>query len=201
MASAFASPTPATQAHGPLLTGEGKGTLPSPAERKKDFEEFMRLRDFWFDVKPSEVGVSPSADHPKIFSVIMDWPLKYQTAGLVRVMVGAVADGTSSLYISPGPRVLGGLSASRQAQNVICSAETLLEGADQVDGHPMPPPGHVYFYIRTYDHLFRVQDKLSDLMNGRGNTLQLFDAANMLMADHLDSIDAKYQPKISLKGP
>ena len=62
----------------------------------------------------------------------------------------------------------------------------------------MPPSDEVNFYIRTYDGLFVLRDKQSDLLNGRGKALQLFIALNKVMSIHLDTIDSEQSPRTSL---
>jgi len=81
-------------------------SISSLDERNSDREEFMRLREIWFEITPHEAGITASPQFPNVFSVIMDWRIHDK-----QVLVGVASDGTSSLYISPGPRVLGGYSA------------------------------------------------------------------------------------------
>ncbi len=115
------------------------------------------------------------------------------------MLIAVVSDGTSSLYISPGSRVLGGYSAKEQALSVIRTAEKLYHIAERVSTHPLPPSDEVSFYIRAYNGLFMLRDKQYDLLNRRGNTLQLFEALNEVMSIHLDLIETGSSLKTTLK--
>lgn len=178
---------------------EVKSSILTPEERERDLKEFMVLREFWFSVKPSEANIKPSAELPNIFSVIMDWPIQSNSNGVVQVMVGAVSDGTSSLYISPGSKVLGGYSAKDQALSAIREIEKIYNSSESTTVNPLPPSDEIYFYIRSYNGLFVLREKQSDLLNGRGNALRLFEAMNRIMTIHLDTIDSEMEPKTSFQ--
>lgn len=186
------------QASGKEATTQAEAKTLTPEARKRDLEEFMFMREFWFQMKPHEVQIAPTAEFPKVFSVIMDWPIQSKSSEVIQVLVGAVADGTSSLYICSGPTVLGGHSAKEQAQAAIKAAEGIYQSAEPVTSHPLPPTDEVYFYIRTYNDLLVLRDKQSDLLNGRGNTFQLFVEMNKIISTHLDTIEKEPEPKLGL---
>jgi hypothetical protein len=137
----------------------------------------------------SQAKISSSAEFPHVFIVIMDWRIENK-----QTLIAAAADGTSSLYISPGSKVLGGYSAKEEAKAVITAAEKILTLAKKVSDHPLPPPGEVRFYIRTHSGLYMISDSFADLRENKGKTLQLFVAANKVMTVHLDTIDAESKP-------
>jgi tetratricopeptide (TPR) repeat protein len=178
-----------------VLVGYAEELKVAPADRQstdedlKDFQDFTAAREFWFETTASQGEVSPSAEFPHVFIVIMDWPINGK-----QTLVLAAAEGTSSLYISPGPKVLGGHSAKKEAKAVITEAEKILALAQKVSEHPLPPPGEVRFYIRTYSGLHTISDSYADLSANKGKTLQLFIAANKVMTAHLDSIDVESVP-------
>lgn len=180
-------------------SAEGQSHIPTPEERETDLKEFMGLRQFWFSVKPSEANIKPSAEFPNIFSIIMDWPIQRRTNGIVRVMVGALSDGSSSLYITPGSQVFGGYSARDEALLAIKETEQIYPSAKSTTATPLPPPDQIYFYMRSYKGLFVLREKQSDLLHRRGKALPLFEAMNRIMTIHLDSIEREMKPKISFQ--
>lgn len=173
---------------GLLGCAEESQVVPADQQRTdedfKDFQDFTAGRELWFKMTASQGEISRSAEFPHVFIVIMDWRIKDK-----QTLVAAAADGTSSLYISPGPKVLGGYSAKEKAKAVITEAENILGLAQKVSEHPLPPPGEVRFYIRTYSGLYMISDSFEDLSTNKGKTLQLFIAANKVMTVHLDNID------------
>jgi tetratricopeptide (TPR) repeat protein len=158
-------------------------------DRGADFADFTAGRELWFKMTASQAKISPSAEFPHVFIVIMDWRIENK-----QTLIAAAADGTSSLYISPGSKVLGGYSAKEEAKAVITAAEKILTLAKKVSDHPLPPPGEVRFYIRTHSGLYMISDSFADLRENKGKTLQLFVAANKVMTVHLDTIDAESKP-------
>jgi len=158
-------------------------------DRGADFADFTAGRELWFKMTASQAKISRSAEFPHVFNVIMDWRIENK-----QTLVAAAADGASSLYISPGSKVLGGYSAKEEAKAVITAAEKILALAKNVSEHPLPPPGEVRFYIRTHSGLFMISNSFSDLSENKGKTLQLFVAANKVMTVHLDTIDAESKP-------
>lgn len=178
---------------------EVNSRIPTPAEREQDLKGFLDSRQFWFSIKPGSVDIRPSAESPNVFAVIMDWPIQSESNGVVQVLVGAVSDGTSSLYLSLGSRVLGGYSAKDQALSAISEAEKIFHYSESTTANPLPPLGEVYFYIRSYAGLFVMREKQSDLLNKRGKSWRLFGVMNIIMTIHLDAIDREMKPKLTLK--
>jgi hypothetical protein len=165
---------------------EPKGLPAHEQSADKDFEDFKDGRELWFTMTASQGDISPSAEFPHVFAVIMDCRINDR-----QTLVASAADGTSSLYISPGPKILGGYSAKEKAKAVITEAEKILDLAQKVSEHPLPPPGEVRFYIRTYSVLYMISDTARGLLNNQGMTLPLFIAANKVMTVHLDTIDER----------
>jgi hypothetical protein len=71
-------------------------------------EVFLRLRGQLLEVDPAELGLSPSPRLPRIWAMLMEMGLDTGTASLV-----AVADGTTSLYLSTGVASSAGASTKR----------------------------------------------------------------------------------------
>lgn len=157
---------------------------PGRNEDEEDFQAFLTARKFWLTLSPEQYNLSPSAQGPQVFAVIMDWRIKNK-----QVMVAAAEDGTSSLYISPGSKILGGYSAKNEAMAVVAAAERLLPLANQVRDHPLPPAGEIRFYIRTPKGVLMIGDQESDLMQEKGRTVELFVATNKLMSALFRMID------------
>ena len=127
-------------------------------DRGADFPDFTAGRQLWFKMIASQAKISPSAEFPYVFFVITDWRIMNK-----QTPVAAAADGTSSLYISPGSKVLGGFSAKEEVKAVITAAEKILALAKKASEHPLPPPREVRFYIRTHKGLYMISDSFADL--------------------------------------
>ena len=63
----------------------------------------MALRARLLGTKPSDVGLTPSDELPRVWAALMEWKMDANT-----VTLAAVADGTTSLYFSTGGGIIGG---------------------------------------------------------------------------------------------
>ena len=144
----------------------------------------QRMRDFFFKITPAEAEISPSADHPQVFGVATDWPIRGHMATIT-----AFADGTASLYISSGYIVMGGYGAKVAAKRYVEQAARSLEQARKTDDHPKPPADEVRFYIRTFDSVYVIRESLTTLLNRRSKHDALFVAANQVMTELFDTAD------------
>jgi hypothetical protein len=161
----------------------------SLGDRGADFADFTAGRELWIKMTASQAKISSSVESPHMFIVIMDWRIMNK-----QTLVAATADGTSSLYISPRSKVLGGYSAKEEAKAVITAAEKILALAKKAHEHPLQPPGEVRFYIRTHSGLYMISNSFADRNENKGNTLQLFIAANKVVPVYLNTIDAESKP-------
>jgi hypothetical protein len=53
----------------------------------------------------SKIGIQPSDDFPKVYGVLIDWPLGEHTATIV-----SMSDGNASLYTTSTFGIMGGIS-------------------------------------------------------------------------------------------
>jgi hypothetical protein len=138
-----------------------------------------RMREFWFTVSPEKAGVKPTPEFPVVFGVIMDWPVSSD----VIATVIAVADGTSSVYTTRGPGIMGGYAAKTAAKAFVHQAENSLQHSVSTFSYPYPSAENVRFYIRTYDEVRVIEEKSSALMLGHSKHTLLFAAANKVMTE------------------
>ncbi len=102
-------------------------------------EVFLRLRGQLLEVDPAELGFSPSPRLPRIWATLMEMGLDTGTASLV-----AVADGTTSLYLSTGGGVIGGgehQAVRRVSEAFLDTAEAHLDRLQPISKAPLPQTG------------------------------------------------------------
>src|SRR6266571_9189175 len=102
-------------------------------------EVFLGLRRQLLTLDPAELELSPSPGRPRVWALFMEMGLDTGTASLV-----AVADGTTSLYMSTGGGVIGGgehQAVRRVSEAFLDTAEAHLDRLQAISKAPLPQTG------------------------------------------------------------
>lgn len=144
-------------------------------------EIFYALRSQALAVAPSSIGMSPSAELPRVFGVIMDTTFASGTVTLV-----ALADGTASLYASTGGGVIGGGAHERvavAARQLLKIAESNLRTFAENQTDDLPAAGRTLITLRTYPGRLSVSAPEDDLAQHRHPASPVFHAAHGVIAE------------------
>jgi hypothetical protein len=139
---------------------------------------YLGLRHTLFTADPAGLGLAPSERLPQVWAALMEIDLGGAVASVV-----AVADGTTSLYISNGggvigtgayPAVAGATAAFLDAAQAYLRAGWFAPVAEP----PLPGPDRVRFTVLTYAGPHSV-DAVTESLPGGGEPLSaLFGAGN-----------------------
>jgi hypothetical protein len=140
---------------------------------------FLGLRGQLLGVDPAELGLSPSQRLPRVWAVLMEMGSDTGTASLV-----AVADGTTSLYLSTGGGVIGAgehQAVRRASEAFLEAAEAHLDRLQAISEAPLPKTGAIRFHARTFDSLQSAEVEEGDLVAGRSELTPLFHAGHEVL--------------------
>jgi hypothetical protein len=137
-----------------------------------------RMRESWFSVPPDVGGIKPTPDHPKVFGVVMDWHERDVISTVI-----AFADGTSGVYTTKGLVLFGHHNAAEAARDLVRRAEGSIGCSIPAEAHPYPDADTVRFYLRTFDGLRLIEEKVSAVKNNTSEHSTLFTAANRIMTE------------------
>ena len=140
--------------------------------QQRDPADAMReLRIRMLTTPPSEFDIRPNNAFPKVYGVLMDWPIRDMTVTIV-----SLSDGSASLYSTSTFGVIGGIgheSVRHAATAFVKAAEPLYSSAVPTKEYPYPKRGRVIFYLVCFDgvrvietdevKLTSEKDSLSDL--------------------------------------
>jgi hypothetical protein len=160
-----------------------KKEKPSPAEMFRD------MRERALSVTPTELGLLPSSDRPRVWAILME--TGYETAASSLVVI---ADGSTSLYFSNGGGMIGcGEHAPvREAgARLLAAAEAHFELLTRVADTRLPEVGRVRFYARTFDGIVGAEGGEVDLGENRHPLSPLFMAGH----DVITAIRVLQQPQ------
>ena len=155
-------------------------TTAVPAEEISDAEFVRRMRQFFFDVTPEQANIKPTDEHRMVFCVVMDWPFRG-----VKSTLASLSDGTASLYVDKGVKIIGGYAAAKSAKAFVHESERNLMYSVLTDDHPYPSTDKVRFYIRTFTELRVIEEPVSLLLTEKSKFNLLFAAANQVISELL----------------
>lgn len=149
----------------PFASVRAKGPLPKEQMGRE-------LRSMFLATPPEKMGLKPTTDFPRVFAVVLDWPVGEQIATVV-----SAADGTASLYTTASFGILGGQfheAVRTAAQQFVHSAESLHDDAVPATDYPYPARGRVRFYLRTFAGLRVIEADAASIYSGRNRYSHLF---------------------------
>jgi hypothetical protein len=144
-------------------------------------EVYLALRGKALGLDPGEVGIVPSPDLPHVWAVLMETGYPGGIATLV-----ALADGTTSLYLSGGGGMIG---AGGHPQVAAATLRLLGAVEQQLDRMPatldtvLPEAGRVALRALTYSGQHAVEADEADLAYGRHPLSPVFHAAHDVITE------------------
>jgi hypothetical protein len=142
-------------------------------------QTYLQLRSRILSLNPTELGLKPSSEAPRVWGVLVEMGFDIGTASLV-----CLADGTTSLYYSTG----GGMLGSGEYQDIadasrafVNQAEIYFEHMSPAHEFPLPEAGQVRFILLTYSGAYasEVPEKL--LLSGNHALSPLFGQAQQTL--------------------
>lgn len=136
-----------------------------------------KLRDMALNSAPSDF--QPTPEFPRIFGVLMDWPVGEQTATVFSLFTG-----DASLYTTSTFGVIGGIGheAVRTAsKSLVRMADAFFEDAVSVTAYPYPHSGRIHFYLLTLTGVRLIDADKADVEGGGDRYTPLFAAAQEVL--------------------
>jgi hypothetical protein len=169
-------------------------------------DEFIRqIRERFLGLPPSTWGMEPTPECPEVYGVLMEWPYDGVTLTLA-----VFCDGSASLYGSHGNGIIGGdadAHARSEARALVRAAGTFYPYAAPASEFPYPGPGHVRFYLLTFQGVRVLEAPLASLDDGpeqytglyfRG--MAVFERLLICTGEHPDHDEAAPAPRCGRSG-
>jgi hypothetical protein len=164
-----------------VLSARGRKQVTAAAPSKR--EVYVGLRNQIFQLTRDKCGLPPNAQPSEPCAAIMDWGVKTGTATVV-----AVADGTTSIYLSSGGGSIGGgqsHAAIREAgQHFLALSKEFLPQMQVTTEYPLPATGQVIFYVRTVGGVVTARVSEGELSSHRHPLSRLGDAAQQIITEY-----------------
>lgn len=147
---------------------------PDPAEA------VTALRRQALTMSADELGLTPTAAHPRVWGILMETGYPEAVATLV-----AIADGTASLYFSNGGGIIGaGAHAAVQATlpAFFAEAEAHVDSLASTTDVPLPGVGCTRFYLRTFAGTLTDEAPEADLGTMKHPLSRLFHTGHAVLS-------------------
>lgn len=129
----------------------------------------------------SDFDIKPSGAFPRVYGVLMDWPIDDMTVTIV-----SLSDGSASLYSTSTFGVIGGIgheSVRRTAIEFVKAAEAHYSSAAPTKEYPYPKRGRVIFYLVCFDGVRVIETDLDSVVSGKGRDSDLWTRGQAVMTE------------------
>lgn len=151
------------------------------AENPGDAEIGKELRLQILNSSAAEVAIEPSEAMPRVWGVVVDWPVSEQIA-----TVASLADGNASLYTTSTFGVIGGGEHERvraAARRVVEAAEAHLEMTTAAQAFPYPGADQVFFYFLTFQGVRAATAEAEGIEAGTDELTGLFGLTQKVLTE------------------
>jgi hypothetical protein len=146
-----------------------------------DENPMIELRMMMLTTPATQLGIQPDSDYPKVYGVLIDWPLGEHTATIV-----AMSDGNASLYTTSTFGILGGIaheSVRNAASALVRAAQTYYEQATPTDEFPYPPSDRIRFYLLGFEGVRVIDTDAAALESGNDKHSDLWAAGQNVVTE------------------
>ena len=139
------------------------------------------LRARALTINAADIGVVPAGTLQHVWGVLMETCYPEAVASVI-----ALADGTTSLYFSNGGGIIGAgehESVRAASRALLLAAQAHREAFTQAFETPLPEPGRVRFYVRTFGATLTAEVAEEDLGHRRHPLSPVFHAGHAVITE------------------
>jgi hypothetical protein len=153
----------------------------SPDAKKNPDDVARDLRKAALTTPPGKFGIRPTKEFPRIYGILMDWPIGDVTATVLSTSAGA-----ASLYTTSKFGVIGGEgheSVRTAAIKFVRTADRLFDLATPTTDYAYPAANHVCFYLLTFDGVRVIDTELASIESGTSKFAEYFGLGQEVLTE------------------
>lgn len=130
------------------------------------------LRHMMLTTPIEKLGEKPTTEFPRIYGILIDWPIGDQIATIF-----SSSQGAASLYTTSTFGIIGGEGhepVRRTAKNLVRAADRYFDESKPTKEFPYPDNNHVRFYFLTFSGVRTIEADLGAINKGTGQHAALF---------------------------
>jgi hypothetical protein len=154
---------------------------PNAEQKKAPADVGRAMRMMMLTATPAKMGANPTKEFPRIYGVLMDWPIGEQTATVFSTSTGA-----ASLYTTSTFGVIGGEgheTVRTAAMNFVRAADGFFDAAAPTTEYPYPTVEHVRFYFLTFQGVRVIDTDLASITNRTSKYSELFGLGQAVLTE------------------
>jgi hypothetical protein len=160
-------------------TSRGSGKSLPPQKNSADMGR--ELRQMMLTTSPQEAGVKPTKEFPRVYGILMDWPISEQIATVFSSSTGA-----ASLYTTSTFGIIGGEgheTVRSAARTFVATSDRHFAEAHPVTEFPYPGADGVRFYLLTFDGVRVIDTDLASLLKHTSRFTELFGLGQAVLTE------------------
>lgn len=131
---------------------------------------------------PKEIGAKPTKEFPRVYAVLIDWPLEKE---LIATIFSS-SDGAASLYTTSTFGIIGGeghATVRAAAKALVKASDRFLAASSPTTDFPYPRDGHVLFYLLTFDGVRVIDADLASINDRTSKYAELFGLGQAVLTE------------------
>ena len=157
------------------------GRTQEPALSKDPADAGRALRQMVLSTSPAEFGANPTNEFPRVYGVLMDWPI-----GDIVATVFSSSTGAASLYTTSTFGVIGGeghAAVRAAAIAFVRAADRLYDSATPTTTYPYPGSDRVRFYLLTFEGVRVVETDFASIGSRTNEYIEYFDLGQAVLTE------------------
>ena len=154
----------------------------SQASKKNPADAGRAMRQLMLSTPAEKLGERPSKEFPRIYAVLMDWPIgDGQTATVFSASVGA-----ASLYTTSTFGIIGGEgheTVRNAAKNFVRAADRHFGASTPTTEYPYPAKDRVRFYFLTFSGVRVIETDLASISRNSNKYAELFGLGQVVLTE------------------
>ena len=139
------------------------------------------LRHMMLTASADDISAIPTKEFPRVYGILMDWPIDEVTATVFSSYTGA-----ASLYTTSTFGIIGGENhetVRTAAQNFVRAADQHYDAAITTSDFSYPANNHVRFYLLTYEGVRVIDTDLALITDGASEYSRLFGLGQAVLTE------------------
>jgi hypothetical protein len=144
----------------------------APVTKKDSADVGQELRMMMLTRSAEKSGVIPTKEFPRIYGVLMDWPIGDQIATVL-----STSSGAASLYTTSTFGIIGGEgheTVRTAAMNFVGAADRFYGDSEPTTEYPYPVADRVRFYFLTFGGVRVIDSDMATISKGSSKYAELF---------------------------
>ena len=159
----------------------GTASSQAVAPRDNQADAGRGLRQMMLSTTAAKANASPTAEFPRVYGVLIDWPIGEQTATIF-----SSSSGAASLYTTSTFGIIGGEGHETvrvAAVALVRIAEQFFDSATPTVEFPYPAAGRVRFYLLTFEGVRVIDTDFPSIENGTSLYFAFFDLGQAVLTE------------------